>query len=265
MNVSYRWLLDCVPGLQLTPEEVGRHLALRGAPLEGMISPGQGLEDVVVGRVVSAEKHPNADRLTLCEVDGGNGVVSVVCGAPNVLEGAWYPFAPVGAVLPGDLKLEEVKIRGEISHGMLCSAKELGLGHDQGGIYQIHGEFTPGQSFVDAIGLDDVTMDVEITTNRGDLLSHLGVARELASAGKGTVTIPEFPDDPHVSLSFERHTQEARVGNVGIRIEAPDLCNRYLGVEFEVSSSGSHRSGCNRDSEGPVPVRSTTSLMRLTM
>ena len=230
MNVSYRWLLDCVPGLQLTPEEVGRHLALRGAPLEGMISPGQGLEDVVVGRVVSAEKHPNADRLTLCEVDGGNGVVSVVCGAPNVLEGAWYPFAPVGAVLPGDLKLEEVKIRGEISHGMLCSAKELGLGHDQGGIYQIHGEFTPGQSFVDAIGLDDVTMDVEITTNRGDLLSHLGVARELASAGKGTVTIPEFPDDPHVSLSFERHTQEARVGNVGIRIEAPDLCNRYLGV-----------------------------------
>ena len=141
MNASYRWLLDCVPGLKLTPEEMSEHLALRGAPLDGTESPGKGLEDVVVGRVISAEKHPNADRLTLCEVDGGQGVVSVVCGAPNVLEEAWYPFAPVGAVLPGDLKLKKVKIRGEVSHGMLCSAKELGLGVDHDGIYQIHGDY----------------------------------------------------------------------------------------------------------------------------
>ena len=108
MNASYRWLLDCVPGLKLTPEEMSEHLALRGAPLDGTESPGNGLEDVVVGRVISAEKHPNADRLTLCEVDGGKGVVSVVCGAPNVLEGAWYPFAPVGAVSYTHLTLRTI-------------------------------------------------------------------------------------------------------------------------------------------------------------
>ena len=238
MNASYRWLLDCVPGLQLTPEEIGEHLALRGAPLDGSVSPGRGLEDVVVGRVVSAKKHPNADRLTLCEVDGGKGVVSVVCGAPNVLEGAWYPFAPVGAVLPGDLKLKKAKIRGEVSHGMLCSSKELGLGTDHAGIYQIHGEFIPGESFIEAMGLDDVTMDVEITANRGDLLSHLGISRELAHAGKGTVLVPDFPDDPKISLTFERDLEEARFGAVGIRIEDPDLCSRYLGVVIRGVSVG---------------------------
>ena len=230
MNASYRWLLDCVPGLQLTPEEMSEHLALRGAPLDGVVSPGKGLEDVVMGRVVSAEKHPNADRLTLCKVDGGKGIVSVVCGAPNVLEGAWYPFAPVGAVLPGDMKLNKVKIRGELSHGMLCSAKELELGSDHGGIYQIHGEFIPGESFIEAMGMDDITMDVEITANRGDLLSHLGIARELAHAGNGTVLVPDFPDDPKISLTFERDVEEARIGDVGIRIEDPDLCSRYLGA-----------------------------------
>ena len=230
MNASYRWLLDCVPGLQLTPEEMSEHLALRGAPLDGVVSPGKGLEDVVMGRVVSAEKHPNADRLTLCKVDGGKGIVSVVCGAPNVLEGAWYPFAPVGAVLPGDMKLKKVKIRGELSHGMLCSAKELELGSDHGGIYQIHGEFIPGESFIEAMGMDDITMDVEITANRGDLLSHLGIARELAHAGKGTVLVPDFPDDPKISLTFERDVEEARIGDVGIRIEDSDLCSRYLGA-----------------------------------
>ena len=230
MNASYRWLLDCVPGLQLTPEEMSEHLALRGAPLDGVVSPGRGLEDVVMGRVVSAEKHPNADRLTLCKVDGGKGIVSVVCGAPNVLEGAWYPFAPVGAVLPGDMKLKKVKIRGELSHGMLCSAKELELGSDHGGIYQIHGEFIPGESFIEAMGMDDITMDVEITANRGDLLSHLGIARELAHAGNGTVLVPDFPDDPKISLTFERDVEEARIGDVGIRIEDPDLCSRYLGA-----------------------------------
>ncbi|MEC7834172.1 MAG: phenylalanine--tRNA ligase subunit beta [Gemmatimonadota bacterium] len=209
---------------------MSEHLALRGAPLDGVASPGRGLADVVMGRVVSAEKHPNADRLTLCKVDGGKGIVSVVCGAPNVLEGAWYPFAPVGAVLPGDLKLKKVNIRGELSHGMLCSAKELELGSDHGGIYQIHGKFIPGESFIEAMGMDDITMDVEITANRGDLLSHLGIARELAHAGNGTVLVPDFPDDPKISLTFERDVEEARIGEVGIRIEDPDLCSRYLGA-----------------------------------
>jgi len=238
VNVSYRWLLDCVPGLELSPEEVGQHLALRGAPLDGIAYPAKGLEDVVMGRVVTTEKHPNADRLTLCQVDGGNGIVSVICGAPNVREGSWYPFAPVGAVLPGDLKLKKAKIRGELSHGMLCSARELGLGSDHDGIYEIQGEFTPGDSFVDAMNLDDVTMDIEITANRGDLLSHLGIARELAHAGKGIALIPDLPNDPSIALAYERNPKEARSGSVGIRIEDPDLCSRYLGVVIRGVSVG---------------------------
>lgn len=230
MNVSYRWLKDMVPGLELSPREVADHLALRGAPVEEMISPGEELGDVVVGRVLTSGPHPNADRLSLCTVDGGDGVVQVVCGAPNVKEGAWYPFAPVGAVLPGDFKLKKAKIRGEYSEGMLCSAKELGLGTDHAGIMEIRGDFTPGESFVRAMGLDDTTMDVEITANRGDLLSHLGVARELAAEGDGRTVLPGIPGGGEVELSWKEDTVEVVQGDVSIRIEEPDLCGRFLGV-----------------------------------
>jgi phenylalanyl-tRNA synthetase beta chain len=230
MNVSYRWLKDLVPGLTLGPDEVARHLALRGAPVEDMVSPGAQLADVVVGRVLTAGQHPNADRLSLCTVDGGSGVVQVVCGAPNVKAGSWYPFAPVGAVLPGDFKLKKSKIRGEFSEGMLCSARELGLGVDHDGILEIFGDFTPGESFVRAMGLDDVTLDVETTTNRGDLLSHVGIARELAAEGPGGLTLPPIPGGSEPALSWTRHESEAVTPSARIRIEDGDLCSRYLGV-----------------------------------
>jgi phenylalanyl-tRNA synthetase beta chain len=230
MNVSYRWLKAMVPGLDLTPDALAEHLALRGAPVEEMVSPGAGLGDVVVGRVVTAAQHPNADRLSLCTVDDGSGVVQVVCGAPNVKAGSWYPFVPVGAVLPGDFKLKKSKIRGEFSEGMLCSAKELGLGADHAGILEIHGDFTPGESFVKAMGLDDVTCEVETTSNRGDLLSHIGIARELAAEGSGEVVLPEIPGGPALGLDYVQDAREARAGAVTIRIEAPELCTRYLGA-----------------------------------
>jgi len=230
MNVSYRWLKDMVPGLELTPEKIAEHLALRGAPVEGIGSPGAELGDIVVGKVIEAAQHPNADRLSLCIVDGGAGHVNVVCGAPNVQAGSWYPFAPVGAVLPGKFKIKKSKIRGEVSYGMLCSANELGLGVEHEGILEIHGEFTPGQSFVEAIALDDATLDVEITANRGDLLSHAGVARELASEGEGRVELPGIAGDPSVELSFDQSSPEARRGQLGIRIDDADLCSRYLGA-----------------------------------
>ena len=230
MKVSYRWLRDMVPGFESTPEMLAEHLALRGAPVEELSSPGAELGDIVVGMVIEAIQHPNADRLSLCTVDGGSGHVRVVCGAPNVRAGSWYPFAPVGAVLPGDFKIKKSKIRGEMSEGMLCSSKELGLGTENDGILEIHGDFTAGESFVEAIALDDTTLDVEITANRGDLLSHAGVARELASEGEGRVELPEIEGDAGVDLSFERSSTEARRGPVGIRIDDGDLCSRYLGV-----------------------------------
>jgi phenylalanyl-tRNA synthetase beta chain len=230
MNVSARWIRDLVPGLSLTPDEMSDLLALRGAPVESVTSPGEGLDDVVIGRVLTAEPHPDADRLTLCTVEGGEGAVQVVCGAPNVRAGAFYPFAPVGAILPGDFKIKKAKIRGQVSQGMLCSAKELGLGTDHSGILELEGEWTPGDPFAPALGLDDATLDVEVTANRGDLLSHAGVARELAGEGGGRVELPELPGDPGLELTYDEGAPEVGYGPVSIRIEDPDLCSRYIGV-----------------------------------
>jgi len=230
MKVSARWLRDLVPGLEASPKEIADHLALRGAPVESIVSPGEALADIVVGRVLTAEPHPNADRLTLCTVDGGAGAVQVVCGAPNVQAGGLYPFAPVGAVLPGDFAIKKAKIRGEVSQGMLCSAKELGLGVDHAGIMALEGDLTPGESFVAALGLDDATLDVEVTANRGDLLSHAGVGRELAGEADGAVVLPALPGDSGVSLAYEVGTAEVRVGGVSVAVEDPDLCTRYMGA-----------------------------------
>lgn len=235
MNVSYRWLKAMVPGLELTPDEVARHLALRGCPVEGMESPGAELGDVVVGKVITAARHPNADRLSLCTVDGGNGVVSVVCGAPNVKAGSWYPFAPANSRLPGGVQIKKSKIRGEVSEGMLCSPDELGLGREHDGILEIFGDFTPGQSFVEAMGLDDVTLEVEVTSNRGDLLSHMGIARELAAEGDGALVLPPFPveggaDDAGSWTVVITDPRRAAAGEVSIAIEDPDLCLRYMGA-----------------------------------
>ena len=134
MNVSTRWLKDLVPGLEGTPEAISEHLALRGAPVDDITSPGDELRDIIIGRVIRAQQHPNADRLRICEVDNGTETIQIVCGAPVVKDGAFYPLAPVGAVLPGDFKIKKSKIRGEVSQGMLCSARELGLGDDHDGI-----------------------------------------------------------------------------------------------------------------------------------
>lgn len=236
MNVSLRLLKAMVPGLDGTAEAVAEHLALRGAPVDEISSPGQELSDIVIGKVISAGQHPNADRLSVCEVDGGDGIVQVVCGAPNVKAGTFYPFAPVGAVLPGDFKIKKAKIRGEVSRGMLCSAKELGLGQDHDGILELDGAFTPGDPFVAAIGLDDATLDVEITANRGDLLSHAGVARELASDEDGDVRLAEIPDGPDWASEpgdrIEYTVGQSRVESRGVTIEIsePTLCHRFLGI-----------------------------------
>ncbi|MDX1646867.1 MAG: phenylalanine--tRNA ligase subunit beta [Longimicrobiales bacterium] len=230
MKVSTRWLKDMVPGLGGSPEELSEHLALRGAPVEEITIPGEALGDIVVAKVVATGSHPNADRLSLCEVDHGGDVVQVVCGAPNVKAGRYYPFAPVGSVLPGDFKIRKAKIRGEVSQGMLCSAKELSLGTDHTGIMELEGDFEPGASFVEALGLDDATLDVEVTANRGDLLSHAGVARELASEGGGRVVLPDIPGSPEPPFEYREGAPEVAEGPVSIRIEDPELCPRYIGA-----------------------------------
>ena len=230
MNVSTQWLIDLIPGLAAKPEDMSEHLALRGAPVEGITSPGKDLGDIIIGRVVRARKHPNADRLRVCEVDNGSEVVQVVCGAPVVKDGACYPLAPVGAILPGDFKIKKSKIRGEVSQGMLCSAKELGLGDDHSGIMELVGDLTPGKSFVDSVGLSDTTLDVEVTANRGDLLSHIGIARELAAAGEGRIELPEIPAAHDLFPEYQTGASEVEQSAFSVRIEDESLCHRYLGA-----------------------------------
>ena len=230
MNISYAWLKSVAPGLTESPEELAERLALLGAPVEEITSVSAGLEGVIIGRVKSVRGHPNADRLSLCEVDNGEEVVQVVCGAPVIEEGGYYPLAPVGVTLPGGLELKRAKIRGEYSNGMLCSEKELGMGRDQSGIMLLSGEVSAGQSLIDVLGLDDVRMDVEVTPNRGDWLSHVGIAREVAPGGVAGLALAPIPGASPLDLEVKSGEHEVSHGGVTIRIDEPEKCHRFLGV-----------------------------------
>lgn len=231
MKISYRWVRDVAPGISLGTAEAMERLALRGAPVEEVVDLAEGLKDIVIGRVLEAVPHPNADRLTLCRVAGPDGEVPVVCGAPVVRVGGYYPFAPVGAVLPGGFRIGKRKIRGQYSQGMLCSERELGLGADHEGIMLLEGEHETGVPFAASMGLDDVRMDVEVTPNRGDLLSHVGIARELHPEGQGGIALPPFPGGGDtLAAAYARGNREVSSAGCRIHIEDPDLCSRYLGV-----------------------------------
>src|SRR6266566_3375501 len=193
MIVSRRWL-EALLQRPLEGQDIANRLARQVAPVDGVVPIHQDLRDVLIARVLEVRQHPNADRLTLCLVDaGGSAPLEVVCGAPNVHAGKAYPFAPVGATLPGGLKLERRKIRGVESNGMLCSAKELGLGVDQAGILELETDAPPGTPFLDAIPVADEQIDIDVSANRPDLLCHKGVARELAVSLGATVKLPEIP------------------------------------------------------------------------
>ncbi|HSG49298.1 MAG TPA: phenylalanine--tRNA ligase subunit beta, partial [Longimicrobiales bacterium] len=163
-------------------------------------------------------------------VDAGTGEeLQVVCGAPNVRTGGLYPFIPVGGTLPDGMKIKKAKIRGTHSNGMLCSPRELGLGTDHSGLLELRGSYEPGVAFLDAVGLGDVRMDVEITANRGDLLSHLGLAREVVP-DNGEVRLPPIPGAPPVHFDLASDAVRAEVDGVVVRTEAPELCRRFLGA-----------------------------------
>ncbi|MEL6869463.1 MAG: phenylalanine--tRNA ligase subunit beta [Pseudomonadota bacterium] len=155
-------------------------------------------DGVVVARIVSAEQHPNADRLRVCIVDDGAAQHSIVCGAPNARAGIFVALATIGSKLPGGLKIKKSKLRGVESHGMLCSGAELGLGEDHDGIIELP-ELPLGQPLAQALGAPDDVIDVDLTPNRGDCFSLLGVARETAVFADLGLTVPEV-SEPEVTL-----------------------------------------------------------------
>lgn len=220
MKLPYSWLAECVDGLP-DPGTVAEQLILRGFEIEDVESPGALIQDVVVGQVLELKPHPNADKLTYCQVTDGAETYPIVCGAKNHKEGDCIALARVGCVLPGDFKIEKRKIRGEVSMGMMCSTRELGLGDDHEGILILDPGAPLGTKLVDYLDLNDVIFDISITPNRPDVLSAVGMAREAAAACGGTVRMPDTgPLPPDVDEGYAP----------SVTLEADDLCPRYTAL-----------------------------------
>ena len=180
MKVSVEWLHDFVSPLP-DAGELARRLTRAGLEVEGMERPAEAMKGVVVARIAAAAPHPNAEKLSVTQVEAGGERLQVVCGAKNFQVGDLVPLATVGTALPGGPTIQATSLRGVESHGMLCSGRELGLSEDASGLLILPKELVPGTPLAKALGLEDTVLEVNVTPNRGDALSHLGVAREAAA------------------------------------------------------------------------------------
>ena len=228
MIVSHDWLRAFVPHA-LSAEQVGGLLSAHVATLDGLETTRADLAPFVVGLVVHSERIPET-RLSYNKVDAGTGtLLDVVCGAPNVAVGTKYPFAPVGTVVvhKGGMLIERRKIRGFTSAGMLCSAAELGIGADADGILPLDTDAAPGTPILRVLPAGDVRLDVDVLANRPDLLSHRGVAREVAAlTGVALEAPPELRGLPVVPAPV-RGGREASAGGVTVRVDDAEGCPRY--------------------------------------
>ncbi len=224
MKISLNWLRDYV-ALDASVDEICRAITFLGFEVENVIVTGAPkVEHVVVGEILTRIKHPNSDRLSLCTVDVGpaGGVKTIVCGAPNCDAGNRVPVALVGAVLPGNFVIKQSKIRGETSDGMMCSAKELGVSEESAGLLLLDGKPALGTPINDVLPSGDTVFDIEITPNRPDCLSHLGIARELAAWFKKDLNYPEEKFTGAIGDSG------ARVDLLsGVRVDSPEDCPFY--------------------------------------
>jgi phenylalanyl-tRNA synthetase beta chain len=237
MRISYQWLAEYVDGLP-PPEELARRLTAVGLEVEGLERRGAELAGVVAARIVASEKHPNAEKLSVTQVDRGEGEpLQIVCGARNYQVGDVVPLATVGTVLPGGTKIEKAKLRGIESFGMLCSARELGLEADASGLLLLPRDLAPGTPIAKALQLEDVLLDVNVTPNRPDALSHLGIAREVAALLGRSVKLPA----PRLAEGGGDASDAVRVS-----IEAPQKCARYAARVIEGVRIGSRRAACAR-------------------
>jgi phenylalanyl-tRNA synthetase beta chain len=181
MKIAESWLREWV-NPELDTEELGHQLTMLGHEVDGIDFEGAGIADVVIAEVVECGKHPDADKLSVCKVsDGGGELIDIVCGAPNVRAGMKTPLAKPGVRLPNGMKLRKAKIRGVVSNGMLCSAIEIGLGDESDGIMDLPADAEVGKPLIDFLALPDAVIDLDLTPNRGDCFSVLGIARDVAA------------------------------------------------------------------------------------
>ena len=191
MRVSLNWLKEFVD-IDQAPGEVAEILTMAGLEVEGIEHRAQNLCDITVARILDIKPHPRADRLCICQLDGGKEEACVVCGATNISKGDIVPLALPGIKLPDGTLIKESRIRGELSQGMLLAEDEMGLTDDHTGIMILPDDLTPGQSLSDAMDLEDRILDVTLTPNRVDCASILGIAREIGTLTKRKITIPEI-------------------------------------------------------------------------
>ncbi len=217
MKVPISWLKEYID-VDFSVEELADKLIFSGIEVEGIETVGSSFDGVVVGEVLSIEKHPNADRLRLCRVSNGTEALPVVCGASNFEVGDKIPFAGVGVRLAEDFKIKKAKIRGEVSEGMLCAEDELGISDDHEGIMLLSRDIAAGTPLVDVMGTPEVVIDLEITWNRSDCLSMIGVAREVAALFEANMKVPtiEFAEDSSSAADM-----------VKVSIDIPEDCQRY--------------------------------------
>lgn len=217
MKVSLSWLKAYVP-LADGVEQLAEKLTMAGLEVDTVEDRFQHLQSVKVGCVDSVQPHPNADKLKLCKVSTGQERVAVICGAPNVAEGQRVPLAMAGTILPDGREIKAAEIRGVASSGMICSQAELALSSDHSGIWVLPEDLPLGVSVAEALDLSDHVLDIDLTPNRPDCLSMIGVAREVAAFSGQTLTLPD--------VSFD-NDGEAIDAQTSVTIEAPDLCPRY--------------------------------------
>ncbi len=221
MKFSENWLRSHVP-TSVSRDELGAVLTAIGLEVEEVTALGVGLDHVVVARIVSAERHPEADRLQICQVDAGQGEhLQIVCGAPNARPGLVAPLAMIGAQI-GELKIKPAKLRGVDSNGMLCSAKELGLDSDASGLFELPDDAPVGQTLVEYLGLPDASIEIKLTPNRADCFSIRGIAFDVAAACASEV-VP-FDAAPVAAVGSRELTVDLAAG-----AEAP----RYVGRVIE--------------------------------
>jgi phenylalanyl-tRNA synthetase beta chain len=218
MKISLNWLREYV-AVSFTPQELDERLTMLGIEVEAIENFGEKFAKIVVGEVLEMEKHPNADKLKLTRVSLGSGQpLKIVCGAPNVRVGMKVAVAQVGANLGGGVVIKKSKIRGEASEGMLCSERELGLSENHDGLWDLPQTYVVGTPLAEAMGKGDVVLEIGITPNRPDCLSHIGIAREIAAITANDVAYPTLGTLNGVTPS-----------EVSVSLQDADLCPRYMG------------------------------------
>ncbi|HOC69840.1 MAG TPA: phenylalanine--tRNA ligase subunit beta, partial [Candidatus Hydrogenedentes bacterium] len=220
MKISLNWLKELVP-LRVTPQELAERLTMLGLEIEAITEPGKEISEIYVGRILEMQPHPDADKLVVCKTDiGRKEPLQIVCGAANMKPGDIVPTAIEGATLPGGFKIGGRKMRGVQSQGMMCSARELGLGEDHSGLMILDPNTPIGLDIRPVLGLDDVIFDIEVTPNRGDWAGMIGVARELCAYYGLPLRLPEIKI---------KESGDAAASLSSVTIEDPDLCPRYTG------------------------------------